>query len=159
MMLSTWQWRIVKLVGYPAFFVACFAVFVIWSFPVDRFAPMIETRLASMLGREVIIGEVSMSLLGALRLEAVEIGMASEEEDEEVMLEADDAAQAGKGGKPGGAADKPAPKPKYSIEEIVIDVGFLDLLLGELDVEVEAELLGGELTVSYEGPLGSGEGE
>jgi hypothetical protein len=158
MMLSSLQWRIIKLVGYPTFFILCFAVFMLWTFPVDRFAPQVEERLAAMLGREVSIGELSMSLTGAFTLEAVEIGVATEDGDRaEPEIEADgEPPRAGPGGK---AADKPAPRPKYSIEEIDVDIGFLDILFGQLDVEVESELLGGELTISYEGPLGTDEAE
>lgn len=158
MMLSSTQWRIVKLVGYPAFFLLCFAVFMFWTFPVDRFKPQIEEKLAATLGREVGIGEVSMSLTGSFTLEAVEIGTASEagEVDREAaaMAEFERIAAGGDTDEDGKPAEKPAPKPKYLIEEIEIDVGFIDFLFGQLDVEVEAELLGGEIAISYEGPLG-----
>jgi hypothetical protein len=158
MMLSPLQWRIVKLVGYPTFFLLCFALFTFWTFPVDRFAPQVEERLGALLGRDVSVGEVSMSLTGSFALESVEIGLVAED-DEQAEPETEADGEARSSGAGGDAAAKATPHPKYSIEEIDVDIGFIDLLLGELDVEVETEALGGEIAVSYEGPLRSPEAE
>jgi type II secretion system protein N len=152
MMLSAFQWRIVKLIGYPLFFLACFGLFLVWTFPVERFAPEAETRLSAFTGREVKVGGASMSLTGALVLFAVEIGLAPDEGGDEPQTPAAEA-----DGEKADAAAKPVLVPKYTIDELTVSVGFLDLLFGQLDVELDAELLGGELSIAYDGPLG-GEG-
>ena len=67
--------RILKFVGYPAFFIGSFILFLLWTFPIDRFEPILDEQLEKALGREVEIGDLSISLTGNLVLSMIEVSV------------------------------------------------------------------------------------
>ncbi|MFO8070247.1 MAG: type II secretion system protein GspN [Polyangia bacterium] len=155
-MLGDTARKLLKIAGYPAFFVVLFLVFLIWTFPLDRFQPLAEHQLGGLLDREVTIGELSLSLGGNVVLSDVRISAAAgEAEESDEVGEGEAGGEAADAG-PGEEEDGPR-GPAYLVDEIVVDIGLLALLFGELDVEVELDALGGEVELAYSGPL-PGEG-
>ncbi len=152
--------KILKIVGYPLFFLAVFLFFLLWTFPADRFAPVLESQLTSALGRKVDIGEMSISPTGDLVLSMVEIEMPKSKEDDPLFDDDEDGDEDGDGEQEGDGSKKEK-EPEaltYLIEEAVVSVGFLGLLFDELDLSVHMEALGGEISVSYDGPMPGDEG-
>ncbi|MDD5307768.1 MAG: type II secretion system protein GspN [Deltaproteobacteria bacterium] len=138
--------RLLKIIGYPVFFLVLFAAFLVVTFPLDRFAPLIRSKLSSFLERDVTIGDVSLSLLGDIVLKGVEIEVPSDGAEPEPEPVTDGAGKDGK---------KPAKAPRltYFVDEMSIDVGLFAFLVGSLHLDIEAEAMGGTIDVSYEGPM------
>ena len=160
--------RILKLVGYPAFFVLSFILFLFWTFPIDPFEPILKEQLEKILGRDVEIGDLSISLTGNLVLSMIEISVPQEQEEPSQADDEDDEWNDGEEGdskddkkddkKDEPTKEKKKPALKYLVEELVIDIGFIDLAFGQLDIEVEMDFLGGNLEIAFLSPLPSGEG-
>jgi hypothetical protein len=148
MILNQTTQRVIKGLGYSSFFFTAFFIFLLWSFPVDRFTPAIERELTNVLEREVKIGDFSMSPFGNVSLSDVEIGVTAEEK--EVAL----TQAALKKPKPGAAKNsKPIIPPAYILDEISINVGLIALLFNELNINIDVEAIGGTIDIEYEGPL------
>ncbi len=167
-MAGSTRTRIFKFVGYPAFFILSFILFLVWTFPIDRFEPILKEQLAKTLGRNVEIGDVSISLTGNLVLSMIEIEVPQEPEDlsqtDDDDDEWDDDEEEGDSKddkkddkKDDSSREKKKPVLKYLVEEMVIDVGFIDLAFGQLDLSVEMDFLGGNLEISFSGAIPSGE--
>ncbi|HUT77962.1 MAG TPA: hypothetical protein VM285_09765, partial [Polyangia bacterium] len=76
--------RSAKYAGYPVFFLLCFWISLVLTFPIERFVPVLEQQAGATLGREVSIGDVSLSLLGRLVFSSVTIGIPDEEQEPDV---------------------------------------------------------------------------
>ncbi len=139
--------RLLKLVGYPLFFSVVFFFFFMINFPVSRFIPLLESRLTQYLDRDVRIADLSMGLGGTLT--AVGVSIEGPEIVPEVTEPDDD--EAADESTP--SAKPPAKRLSYHFDEISIDLGLLALLSDRLDVSIEAQGLGGELFVEYQGPM------
>ncbi len=156
--------RILKFVGYPAFFIVSFILFLLWTFPIDRFEPILEEQLEKALGREVEIGDLSISLTGNLVLSMIEISVPEEPEessgadddDDDDDEWDDDEKESADDKKDDSSREKKKPALKYLVEEMVIDVGFIGLAFGQLDVELDMDFLDGDLEISFVGSLPSG---
>ncbi len=155
--------RILKFVGYPAFFIGSFILFLLWTFPIDRFEPILDEQLEKALGREVEIGDLSISLTGNLVLSMIEVSVpeapeepsgADDDDDEWDDDESDGESKNDR--KDDSSKKKKKPVLKYLIEEMVIDIGFIGLAFGQLDIELDMDFLGGDLEISFEGALPSG---
>ncbi|MBN2716193.1 MAG: type II secretion system protein GspN [Deltaproteobacteria bacterium] len=160
--LSSRQLRIIKWIGYPAFFVCSFLFFMALTFPADRFLPIAEAKLTEVLGREVTINDLSISPFGSVSLTGVAIEVPTDEEElKKKNIPDSDAADVNGGA--GGDTDSDAsaaaaPKPivpRYHIDEMNVRVGIWSLIFGDLDVEVDADFLGGNILVKYKAPLSS----
>jgi hypothetical protein len=156
----TWR-RILKFAGYPLFFLIAFGAFLFWTFPVERFRPAVEKQLKNIIDREVRIEDMSLSLTGDVVLSGVQIQMPAEEAEEEARRKfaADEDEEEDDDGEEASEEPKPKPALAYHVDEMAIDVGYLGLLLGELDVEVELDFLGGDVSIAYVGPMPSEEEE
>jgi type II secretion system protein N len=152
-MQSTVLRKIIKYAGYPLFFLALFVAFLFWTFPLDHFKPAVETQLTKLIDRAVHIDEMSMSLTGDIVLSSVEIEVPPKEDDD-LGLEVDDEdGEDGDGEQAEKQPKRPPPKLSYFVDEMVIDVGLFALLMDELDIAIDMDLLGGEVSIQYEGPL------
>ena len=160
--------RILKYVGYPAFFIVSFILFLVWTFPIDRFEPVLEEQLEKALGRDVEVGDLSISLTGNLVLSMIEISVPEvqeeppQEDDDDDEWDDDEKESDSKEDKKNGVKDdsskeKKKPILKYLVEEMVIDIGFIGLAFGQLDIEVEMDFLGGNLELSFSSALPSDE--
>jgi type II secretion system protein N len=148
--------RALVLTGYALVFLWVFSHALIWSFPYPRFHDSLEQLLSRKLGRRVDVAELRGSITGKIVLEGVEIEIPSV--GEERPGETPAAAEAIAADTDPNAPKKPAtPRLSYFLEKATIEVGLWDLLLGELDVVIEAELMEGDLRIVYEGPLPSDE--
>ncbi len=167
-MAGSTRMRILKYVGYPAFFIVFFIFFLLWTFPIDRFEPILNEQLEKALGRKVEIGDVSISLTGNLVLSMIEIEVPQEPEDPSGLDDDDDewdddeeegdSKEDKKSDKKGDASkEKKKPTIKYLIEEMVIDISFIGLAFGQMDVEVDMDFLDGDLEISFSGALPSGD--
>lgn len=155
------QNRALKWLGYSLFFLVLFYVFLVWTFPVDRFEVTLERFLSGALGREVKIGSLGMSITGAVVLTAVEIAVDTNEdsrdrartqarsfEDEEDEEDKEQEQE----------SEKKAPqKLTYFIDEAVVDIGLFGLLFKRLDAELDLEAFDGTVSINYDGPLPSGQ--
>ncbi|MBN2524834.1 MAG: type II secretion system protein GspN [Deltaproteobacteria bacterium] len=177
--LSSSQMRIVKAIGYPLFFFGCYFLFLTLTFPADRFLPVAEAKLTEVLGRKVKIDELSISPLGSVSLSGVTIEVPQvenvgkkdthEEDAEDAEGEDDenddDTPEATSGAAKDTSAEgsaKPAPPsivPKYYIEKMNVDVSLWSFIFGDLELEIAADFLGGNILVKYKGPLSSGSEE
>ena len=167
-MAGSTRMRILKYVGYPAFFIVFFIFFLLWTFPIDRFEPVLNEQLEKALGRKVEIGDVSISLTGNLVLSMIEIEVPQEPEDPSGLDDDDDewdddeeegdSKEDKKGDKKGDTSkEKKKPTLKYLVEEMVIDISFIGLAFGQLEVEVDMDFLDGDLEISFSGALPSGD--
>ncbi|MBN2343869.1 MAG: type II secretion system protein GspN [Deltaproteobacteria bacterium] len=157
--LSPAQKKIIKAIGYPAFFSMCFSVFLALTFPAERFLPMAEAQLTDILGRKVTIEDLSISPFGSVTLEGVNIEVPQEDDSSpngrSSFEESDDEDEDGDEGDQKNE-DKKEVKPiapKYYVEEMHFEVGILSLLFGDLELNVEMDFLGGHVEVSYVGPI------
>ncbi len=138
--------RVVRIIGYTAFFLVVFLIFLVWRFPVDRFDVVLERQLSKVLERDVVIGELGMTITGGVVFYNMEIAALEENNPKEHTLKNEP------------NTDKKGPKNHsltYLIDELTVDVGLIDLLLDQLDLEIDVELFGGTLSIDYEGPLPS----
>lgn len=165
--LSQGQLKIVKAVGYPTFFVVCYCFFLALTFPAQRFIPMAERQLSALLGRDVSIENMSISPFGSLALEGVTIGVPQDETalaaaaaKEKLALKQPSKRLPTKKGKAAQAAQAPKPiVPKYRVKQMQVDVGIWAFLMGEIEVDVEMDFLGGNIQVAYKGALPDVESE
>ncbi|MCU0663682.1 MAG: type II secretion system protein GspN [Myxococcota bacterium] len=134
--------RVIQLAGYGLFFLIAFIPVLVWTFPLHRFTGKVEQVLTEKLGRRVRIASLRMTLGGDVVLHNAEIegpreepplSMDSSMDEDESLAE--------------------TPRLAYLFEEVLVDIGFWDLLFGQLDVSLDAEALGGDLHIAYEGPL------
>ena len=134
--------RAVRILGYIAFFLVLFLVFLIWTFPVSRFDAVLEQQLSNFLDRDVTIGKLGMTLTGGVVFHNVEIAV----NDQSTPATSP----------PKDPSDKTKKARKkhrltYLVDELAIDVGFMALLFDELDLEIEMDLLGGSLSIGENG--------
>jgi hypothetical protein len=73
------QKRVIKLVGYPLFFLLCFWIFLGLTFPGDRFIPIVESKAGAVLGRKVSVGSLSVSPFGSMTVQDLRIAVPSED--------------------------------------------------------------------------------
>lgn len=151
--------KIFKYVGYPVFFLACFYLFTILTFPVERLAPGLEVLAGQMLGRKVYIGGASLSLGGGLVFTGVEIEVPEKEDPprapgrrgswelDDDDDDDDDDVEDGEGQEAG-----EQPRPSYRLERVSVDIGLLALLFDKLDLRVSFDGLGGTVRFAYAGP-------
>jgi len=155
---STTLRKIVKYAGYPLFFVAVFLLFLFWTFPLAHFKPALESQLTKLIDRPVRIEDISMSPTGNIVLSSVEIEVPQEEPTFADSDDEDDEDEDGEAGQAKPKKQQPA-KLSYLVDEMVIDLGLFSLLFDELDIDIEMDLLGGEVSIRYDGPLPTGDEE
>jgi hypothetical protein len=158
-----------RYVGYPVFFLLCFWVFLTLTFPIERFVPALEQKAGEVLGRQVRIGEASLSPLGRLVFSSVTIDSPGEEPKPEgrAWREAggisDDLDETGDGNAVDGtdptAGTPRPPRPGYLIDEVVVNLGLVALLFDDLDLRVDFDGMGGEIRFAYAGPMPGSEPE
>lgn len=115
-----------RILGYVAFFLACFVISLVITFPYDRLTGYAEQRLQPALGLEVSIEKLRPTLLGGVRVEGVTLGPG-------LKLQPGDSTS-----------------PWVRIDRATIGVSWLGLLLGGTDVTFDAEVAGGQAEGSYE---------
>ncbi|MCP4677878.1 MAG: type II secretion system protein GspN, partial [Deltaproteobacteria bacterium] len=144
--------RVIRIVGYSAFFSGLFFLFLMWSFPVDRFHVLFETQLAGLLGRKVQIADVSMTMTGGVVLSGVEIEAKTDENEAKKPLRSMAEPEQKEESKKKEA--KP-PRLTYFFDEVSVHWGLFAYLLDELKYDVDIEAFGGTVNISYSGPFSS----
>lgn len=114
---------IVRVIGYFAFFVACFVIFLVITFPYDRLTGYAENQIEKALGLETNIDRLRPTIFGGVRLEGVTLGPALPTK---------------------GAPPPTTTGPYVRVDEAVVNVSLLGLLLGGVDTDFDAELAGGQ---------------
>ncbi len=144
--------RVIQGIGYSAFFSAFFFLFLMWSFPVDRFHVLLETQLCSLLDRDVQIKNVSMTITGGVVLSGVEIAVKPDKD--EVTKPKRSTAEPKQKEKSKKKEAKP-PRLTYFLDEVTVHFGLFAYLLDELKYDVDIEAFGGTVNISYLGPFSS----
>lgn len=114
---------ILRVFGYIVFFMACFAIFLMITFPYDRLTGYAEGQIEKALGVEANIDRLRPTIFGGVRLEGLTLGPALPTK---------------------GAPPPTSSSPYVRVDEAVVSVSLLGLLLGWVDTDFEAELAGGE---------------
>ena len=120
---------ILRVIGYFAFFVACFFIFLVITFPYDRLTGYAEGQIEKALGVEANIDRLRPTIFGGVRLEGVTLGPALPTK---------------------GAPPPTSTSPYVRLDEAVVSVSLLGLLLGGVDTDFDAELAGGQAEGSFE---------
>ncbi|MDJ0763752.1 MAG: type II secretion system protein GspN [Myxococcota bacterium] len=148
-MLTFLDRKLFRYLGYGVFFVVLFFVFLLLGFPIERFKGAAEQQLATLLKRDIRIGDMDMTMSGNIVLTNVEIAKKDDDNPASPPPPVED-----------GSADASQSEPRistraipYRIEEIQVNVGFLDLLFDRLDVKVDIQAFGGGITAAYSGPM------
>lgn len=147
--------RFLKPAGYSTFFFMLFSFFLVQTMPLDRFVPNIEALLAKSLGREVTIGSLGTSLTGGIIFENMEISAKGNDKVPSPSASASD--EAGEDG-----AKKAGSKKRsvgYLIEEMQINIGIMSLVFDTLSFQADADALGGNISIAYNGPMPSAESD
>lgn len=130
--MKPWMKRVAKWVGYPVFFVFTFVLFAYWTFPWDRvrdyLVQEVETPMQS--GRRVASGyqleivDLSPSWITGVELTGVRLVKLPTEPDERPV--------------------------DVTFERVHARVGLLAALVGDLDVDFEAAVAGGDIEGHFE---------
>lgn len=130
--MKPWMKRVAKWVGYPVFFVVTFVLFAYWTFPWDRvrdyLVQEVETPMES--GRRVASGyqleivDLSPSWITGVELTGVRLVKLPTEPDERPV--------------------------DVTFEHVHARVGLLAALVGDLDVDFEAAVAGGDVEGHFE---------
>jgi len=119
--------RFIRFLGYGGFFVACYLIALVVTFPYDVLTGFAERRASAAMGRVVTIDKVRPTLTGAVRAEGVTLG-------------------------PSKRARGPQPDssvPALRIEEARIRVGLLSWIFGGADVRFDLDVADGRVRGRY----------
>ncbi|NLN62786.1 MAG: type II secretion system protein GspN [Myxococcales bacterium] len=155
-MLSPTVKKILYITALVVLFIAFFFMFLALTFPAERFIPSVEQTLSETLGREVRIGDMSLTPLGKLRLEMVRISGPTKNAKTQGSATAaptsaakDDASKNGDAAPNDDEAASAGPAPGYHIDEALVSVGFGALLRNRIDVSAKMRLAGGDVRFRY----------
>jgi type II secretion system protein N len=119
--------RVLRVAGFAGWFLGCFLLFSIVTFPMDGLRPLLITQAEKALGKGqqgaygvdpvVQVGSLSSRFVG-VQAKRVHLQLASKE---------------------------PEPGPTFDLDKVTIKVSALSLLFGDPKVSVSAKLYGGDL--------------
>lgn len=121
--------KLVKALGYSAFFGVCFVISLVITFPYDRLTGYAESQMQRVMGMQVSIEGMRPTITGGVYLEGVTLGP--------------DIARPG----------RPAPQstsPYVRVDRAWLGVSYIGLLLGWVDADFEAEIANGTIEGAYE---------
>jgi type II secretion system protein N len=124
--------RAVPILGYVSWFLSCFVLFAVLTFPLDGLRPLIVAEAEKALGKGqqgthgvdpvVQIGALSSRIVG-VSAERVHVQLASRE---------------------------PEPGPAFDFDRLTVKLGLFSLLTGKPSVSVSADLYGGSVDATVQ---------
>lgn len=120
--------KILKALGYSAFFVVCFVVSLVVTFPYDRLTGYAESQMQNAMGMQVSIDGIRLTITGGVRLEGLALGPDLP--------------------RPGATAPA-SDTPYIRFDRAWVGVSFIGLLLGSTDADFEAEIANGTIEGEY----------